>query len=486
MPNTIAQSKARLTGAYSPAARFAALAAFIVMVFLIGGGSRHDVPVLIILRPLAALFLAYAVAGMTAEQWRLIRVPMLLLAALGLVIWLQLVPLPPSFWSGLPAREPVAEMERALGMEGLWRPLSMSPAKTWNALFSLLVPAAALALFAIQEAEGRRQLWTVVLAMALVSALVGVIQITTGALYFHAFSPPGYAAGLFANRNHQGVLLAAMLLVAAWQFAAIRPRQSGAGMKGLLALAPLVFLVPMIFLAGSRAGLICAGIGILLAMALIAQAPLVPQTFSFGKRVRLSRTATLGGIGLAMAALVGLVILSSRALALDRLFDDAALEDLRWQVLPVLRDMTGDLWTWGAGFGSFEFVYRLYEPVALLGPKYLNNAHNDWLQFVIEGGLPAILILLAALVAVAIKTLGAWRAEAGELRRRRLMAAGVLLLFAVGSLVDYPVRVPSVMVVVAFAFATLWIEREPQSGQPNPASGTTRGSRNARGRWANH
>jgi len=72
------------------------------------------------------------------------------------------------------------------------------------------------------------------------------------------------------------------------------------------------------------------------------------------------------------------------------------------------------------------------------------------------------------------------------LRRRRLMAAGVLLLFAVGSLVDYPVRVPSVMVVVAFAFATLWIEREPQSGQPNPASGTTRGSRNARGRWANH
>jgi O-antigen ligase len=376
---------------------------------------------------------------------------------------LQLVPLPPSFWTGLPAREPVVAMGQALGMDDLWRPLSLSPAKTWNALFALVVPAAALALFAIQEPEGQRQIWPVILLMVLLSALLGVLQITTGAFYFHAFSPTGYASGLFANRNHQGVVLATMLLVAAWLFAAIRPRQRGAGMKGLLALGPLIFLVPMVFLAGSRAGLICAAIGLLLAMGLIAQAPLVPQTFAFGKRIRLSRTALLGGIGLVLAALATLVILSSRALALDRLFDDGALEDLRWQVFPVLREMTGDLLVWGAGFGSFEYVYRIYEPITLLGPKYLNNAHNDWLQFVIEGGLPALLILAAAVAAFVVRGLAAWRAEAGELRRRRLMAVGVLLLLAVASLVDYPVRVPSVMVLAALAFATLWVEREPMS-----------------------
>lgn len=468
MPSTIALTKARFTGVYSPAARFAALAVFVVLVFLLGGSSRHDVPALMILRPMAAIFLAYAAAGLSGEQWRIIRLPMLLLAALALVIWLQLVPLPPSLWTGLPGREPVVEMGQALGMEDLWRPLSLAPAKTWNALFSLLVPAAALALFALQEPEGRRQVWTVVLLMALVSAFVGVLQITTGALYFHAFSPAGYATGLFANRNHQGVLLAAMLVVAAWQFGAIRPRQSGAGMKALLALAPLVFLVPMIFLAGSRAGLICAAIGLLLAMMMIAQAPILPQTFTFGKRARISKTALLGGIGLALAALAALVIVSSRALALDRLFDDSALEDLRWRVLPVLAEMSGDFAGWGAGFGSFEYVYRIYEPVALLGPKYLNNAHNDWLQFVIEGGSPAIAVLLVAILAVAGKTVAAWRAEAGELRRRRLMSAGVLLLLAVASLVDYPVRVPSIMALLALAFATLWIDRKPMSG---PAPG---------------
>ncbi|UIP07365.1 O-antigen ligase family protein [Erythrobacter sp. SDW2] len=472
MPTMTAQPKTRLSRFYSPTARFAALASFVVLLFVLGGSSRHDVPSLVILRPLAALFLAYAAAGMTREQWRLVRVPILLLAALALVIWLQLVPLPPSLWSGLPGRQPIAEMGQALGMDGLWRPLSMSPAKTWNALFSLLVPAAALALFAIQEPEGRRQVWSVVLVMALVSAALGVLQITTGAFYFHAFSPSGYATGLFANRNHQGVLLAAMLLVAAWQFGAIRPRQSGAGMKGLLALAPLVFLVPVIFLAGSRAGLICAGLGLLLAMGLIAQAPLVPQNFALGKQVRLSRTALLGGLGLFLAALVGIVILSSRALALDRLFDDGALENLRVQVFPTLTEMAGDMVVWGSGFGSFEYVYRIYEPVALLGPKYLNNAHNDWLQFVIEGGLPAVVILLGSVLAMGVKTFAAWRAEAGELRRRRLMAAGIMLLLAVASLVDYPVRVPSVMVVAALAFATLWIEREPlSSGQPEGREG---------------
>lgn len=466
MHSTIATTQPRFATLYSPTASFAALAGFVVLVFLLGGGSRHDVPALIILRPLAALFLAYAMAGMTGEQWRLIRVPMLLLAALALVIWLQLVPLPPSLWTGLPAREPIVEMGRALGMDGLWRPLSMAPAKTWNALFSLLVPAAALALFAIQEPEGRRQIWTVVLAMALISALIGVAQITTGQFYFHAFSPAGYATGLFANRNHQGVLLAAMLLLAAWQFAAVRPRQRGAGMKGLLALAPLVFLVPMIFLAGSRAGLICAGLGLLLAVGLIAQAPLVPQSFSIGRRVQLSRNALLGGLGLFFAALVGVVVLSSRALALDRLFDDGALENLRWQVLPTLTDMAGDQLVWGSGFGAFEYVYRIYEPVALLGPKYLNNAHNDWLQYVIEGGLPAVLVLLAAILAFAGKSIAAWRSDSGELRRRRLMAAGVLLLFAVASLVDYPVRVPSIMVVVALACGTLWIDHERPAEAP--------------------
>lgn len=467
MPRSPAQSRTWLTRLYSPTARFAALAGFVVIVFLIGGGSRHDVPSLVILRPLAAMFLAYAVAGMTVEQWRVIRGPMLLLAALVLVIFLQLVPLPPSFWTGLPARGPIDQMGQVLGMEGLWRPLSMAPAKTWNALFSLIVPAAGLALFAIQEPEGRKQVWTVVLMMALASALLGVLQITTGAFYFHAFSPAGYATGLFANRNHQGVLLATMLLVSAWQFCAIRPRQSGAGMKGLLALAPLVFLIPVIFLAGSRAGLITAAIGLLLAMALIAQAPLVPQTFTIGKSFKLSRKGLLGAIGLGFAALAGIVALSSRALALDRLFDDGALENLRWQVFPTLREMAGDMFVWGSGFGSFEYAYRIYEPVSLLGPKYLNNAHNDWLQFVIEGGLPATLILLVAVLAFFAKGFAAWRAEPGELRRRRLMAAGVLSLLGVGSLVDYPVRVPSVMVVVALAFATLWLEREPQSGTPS-------------------
>jgi O-antigen ligase len=455
---------ARTSGPYSPFARFAALAVFVVLVFLLGGGSRHDVPVLIILRPLAALFLAYALAGMSGEQWRLIRLPMLLLLTLALVIWWQLVPLPPSLWGSLPAREPVMEMGQALGMEGLWRPLSLSPAKTWNALFALLVPAAALALFAIQEPEGRRQIWTVALAMSLVSAFLGVLQITTGSFYFHAFSPAGYATGLLANRNHQGVLLACMLLVTAWQFAAVRPRQRGAGVKGLLALAPLVFLVPVIFLAGSRAGLICAGIGLLLAMGLIVQAPLVPQSFALSKRVKLSRSLVMGSIGLLFALLTAVVVVSSRALALDRLFDDGALENLRWQVLPTLLEMAHDLFVWGSGFGSFEYVYRIYEPVTLLGPKYLNNAHNDWLQFVIEGGLPAVLILLSAIVVAAGHTFAAWRAEAGELRRRRLMAAGVLLLLGVASVVDYPVRVPSVMMLAALAFATLLIKREPMAG----------------------
>lgn len=452
------------TRLYSERARFIALVAFLALVFLLGGSSRHDIPGLIVLRPAAALFLAYALAGMTGDQWRALRAPFLLLAALAALIWVQLVPLPPSLWIGLPAREPIAAMGEALGMGDLWRPLTMSPAKTWNALFSLVVPAAALALFAILAPDDRRRTWSIILFIALISAGFGVLQILggrAGTLYFYPFTPQGFASGLFANRNHQGVFLAAAMAIAAWQFASIAPRDPKAKLKGFLALAPLVLLIPMVFLTGSRAGLICAALAFVFALWMLSQAPLIPARIEVGRRRSVSRRTVLLLVALGSAALASIIIASSRALALDRMMDDQALEDLRWKIFPILQEMAADMIVWGSGFGAFEFVYKVYEPVELLGPKYLNNAHNDWLQFIIEGGLVGIIILVLFIAGAAMRGYQAWRGQAGDSQRRRLMAFAVVALFGVGSLVDYPLRTPSIMALFAIACATLWMARDP-------------------------
>ena len=46
--------------------------------------------------------------------------------------------------------------------------------------------------------------------------------------------------------------------------------------------------------------------------------------------------------------------------------------------------------------GAFEKVFQANEPDALLGPVFLNHAHNDWLEAVITGGLPAAALLVIA------------------------------------------------------------------------------------------
>mgnify|MGYP007125385276 CR=1 FL=1 len=79
----------------------------------------------------------------------------LAVAALALTI-AHLVPLPPAIWSQLPGRELVSEIDRAAGLGDVWRPLSLTPGATWNALHAQLVPLAALVLGA---QLGRDDLW---------------------------------------------------------------------------------------------------------------------------------------------------------------------------------------------------------------------------------------------------------------------------------------------------------------------------------------
>ena len=466
-----AAAHAMKSGVYSPKARWIALVAFVLVAFLLGGSSRHDVTSLIVLRPLSALFLVYALIGMSREAWREFRGLFLLLIALVVLIWVQLIPLPPSIWASLPAREAVAALGEAMGMADLWRPITLSPFKTWNTLFSLVVPAAALALFAIQEDDARRKVWIVLVIAALGTIALGILQILGGrgsTLYFYAYTQPGYAAGLYSNRNHQGVFLATMLVVSAWWFASLKPREPQAALKGFMALAPVVLIIPAIFLAGSRAGLICAALAAPVALWLVGTAPLMPETFTFGRKRKISRKFVMGAFAGLLVALVGVIALSSRALALNRLLADESLEDLRWDVLPVLTEMAGAMFVSGSGFGAFEYAYKIYEPDSLLSPKYLNNAHNDWMQFAIEGGFVAIAILLLLIAGIALKALKAWRSDQSELRRRRLMAVAVIGLFGIASAVDYPLRTPSLMAFFTIACATVWMGA--QSVQPESNS----------------
>jgi O-antigen ligase len=91
----------------------------------------------------------------------------------------------------------------------------------------------------------------------------------------------------------------------------------------------------------------------------------------------------------------------------------------------------------------------------MLERAYVNNAHNDLLQVVLEGGLPATLVLLAFLAWLAYRTRQVWARKDGP--PDLLARLGTMLAFMIlaGSTVDYPLRTPFVMIFAVIGVA--WI-----------------------------
>jgi O-antigen ligase len=147
-----------------------------------------------------------------------------------------------------------------------------------------------------------------------------------------------------------------------------------------------------------------------------------------------------------------LFALSDRLPGLNRFFDDSIGQDMRFRALPTIWAMARDFGAAGAGMGSFERVYYAFETDANLQAPYLNMAHNDWLQLVIEGGAPLVLLALAAIATIAIAITRLGRVD----RPGSVAAAGIAAILGIASVFDYPLRTPTLQVIAVVLAAMAW------------------------------
>jgi hypothetical protein len=418
---------------------FVVSALLLVVLGLFGGASRADElqQFLVAVAALAAIGAALWPLDLAAlREGRGVLIAIALAYALLLI---QLVPLPPAMWARLPGHDLYAAVARATGSSG-WRPLSLAPDLTLNALAGLL-PATAFGLLALMlDFRGRLRLAYWLVGLACASALLGLVQLAAGGTSWHLFrtSSADSAVGLFANRNHQAVLMALTLPILA-ALVTIRLREGarpGAALAGASAIAALLLLA--IAGTGSRMGLLLGAIGLGAAIAIHLlcrdRAALV-----------VSRRPGLwaGGIAAALVALVPIGLLIARSGALERLTSPDALDETRVVALKPMIEAARAFMPFGAGFGTFDPVYQRFEPNALLSTIYLNQAHNEPVQLAIEGGAAALLLLALFL---------SWwlRASARAMRPREsvprramgIAAASAPLILMLSSLVDYPLRTP--------------------------------------------
>ncbi|MFC4294428.1 tyrosine-protein kinase family protein [Novosphingobium tardum] len=164
---------------------------------------------------------------------------------------LQLLRLPPSLWTALPGRGDIAAALDLAGSGATWQPLSISPPRTFASLLSLVPPLLMMAATASASPATRRTLLQTLVELVLLSALVGMAQVATGAevLRFYSNSHMGYLTGFQANRNAQADVLAiAVMGTAALYYDHSSRRSAG------WAISCVVMLLLALLLTGSRAG----------------------------------------------------------------------------------------------------------------------------------------------------------------------------------------------------------------------------------------
>ena len=419
----------------------------VVLAMLFGAGGIQEWSDAVV--QLAALpLLAWALFKLTPSQlgrggqWAIV----LLCAILALPL-LQLIPLPPSLWSSLPGRREFASAYEAVGMALPWLPISLDPSATWLGLLSLL-PATAIFLAMLSlESRSRRILIALVFIVAFISVLLDLQQTWDGPnspLRFYASTERFRAVGFFANSNHNAAFLySAIPFIIAWAIGLVldhrRNRAIGLALLALLALT-------VIF--GQATALSRAGMGLLFVAGLSGL--LLAWRHDRGQSGRRLLRFAIGGnlVALLLAFQFGFVAFMQRA-------EGQGIEDIRWPVARITSQAAIANLPFGSGFGTFVPVYEKFAPRTLLADTYVNHAHNDWLELWLTGGAPAIILIVGFLAWFAAATFRVWSGgrPGGPVLDLALAQAAsiVIVLLLLHSVVDYPLRIPTLSVLFAIA-----------------------------------
>ncbi len=426
---------------------FYLLAAILLFAPLIKGGNR-PLP-LLALELAAVLLLAYPLVRPVFRQ-RLSTSLLLGLALLMLLPVLQLLPMPFSMWQTLPGREVYAGALSAFGTTTNTHPLSLLPMATEVAWLALLPPLAVFLVAVSLPETALRKCVYLFIAMATAQAIYALVQFGGGATTTFRTSQGdiGTGVGTYVNRNHLAGMLA-MALPLSLGLLASRVGHAGENLryrsKSLLrriavSLNParlnqtLIFsAISIVILLGaifsrSRTGIMLAMLGIFLTAILYG--------FRIGGRRSTNLVTVFSVIGLALAVEVGL------APVLERFSAEAALEDARWSIFGSSITALGQFFPFGSGLGTFPDIYRRFQPAEI--SLFVNHAHNDYIEYLFEGGLMAAVVILLFLFAYVrawprLLRLQHW----GTLSFMQAGAGIGLLLMALHGLTDYNWHIPA-------------------------------------------
>jgi O-antigen ligase len=407
---------------------------------------------------------------------RMHRIALLLLLLLPL---LQLLPVPGQIAEALPGREAhtAARLLAARGGDTGLVAVSLYFRDSLAAWLLLLLPVTTY--LAVREFSSRQiqRLLVLVLAGAAFQSVMGLMQFGGGPdspFYLgmeHAHF--GSAVGTYTSRNNYvGYLYLSLMIVLALYMATLgrhrhRNRHqnlrqrlnylaSTQGHKALLLGAFILLLLLAIVFSRSRAGIGLTILGVVLSTAVFAR--------------RIGGDNVYGLTGSIIAIATGIAVGIGLTPVLDRFSAMDPLSSGRWTIYEGTLRAIGEFLPLGSGAGTFRATFYTFQSLSQ-AEFTINRAHNDYLEWVYIGGLPAACLIVLFLAIYIMRWPRLWQpGHWGEFRYLQIGAGLGMFLMLLHEFVDYNLMTPANMAIFAF-FAGIFFHdyREPRRG-PRPGT----------------
>ena len=434
---------------------------YLGLCLLLGGGSAAALWANVLLQVLAVpiLFWAFSRQGMALSGPGRQLVALL---SIGLLIpVVQLVPLSPAVWTGLPGREGVAAGFNLLGQPLPWLPISLAPYGTIAAVLWLLPAFAILLALLRRGVASPAALAATIIGIMVLSVLVGALQITGGRdsfWYFYDITNYGVTVGFFANANHMATLLIATLPFLCASYASMAregrsPRNPG---------PRLIMLV--------GAGLLVA-VGLVINGSLAGVGLMVPVALASIMLLRKQKPPRW------ILPVLAIITIASTVVVMSGWFDNNLLGQAaytsslsRYTAYKTSLAAALDYFPFGSGLGTFASIYRTYENPEQVTSTYMNHAHSDYIELFLETGVLGVLLIGLFLWWWLRQTITIWRSKEREPYARAATIASAAIL--AHSFVDYPLRTVAIASILAVCCALM--------ASPKVLSGRSTAASNAR------
>lgn len=424
------------------------LGVFLFLCLILGGTSQDIIAVKLPLYIVSLVMIVLALTSKTrAPLAELYKMPELFLSLLILIYFLYLVPLPPGIWTELTGRATVEKGFASLGAQLPWLPLSLSPEKTLHSTFNFLPLVAISLIFRLQASSTEKANALLALTfMGVFSVIFGILQITGNeGLYIYEFTNKGRPVGFFSNANHQACFLAMILplsLLLCFRPNIILPRGSAESNKfKIFGACAAIIIIIGILLTNSLAGYL---------FLFITLAPCLLVIFW---RHKSSKYAIVCVVLIGVVFVFDFIFLGNH---LGELVNEFSSESTvsRSEIFRNSLEAQKNYGFFGSGPGSFLDVYFQYENREIMTLSFAPQAHNDYLQFVLELGVGGM-FFIGMCFGWSLKRIRKFFNSMHIRNRFQIVIALALSCPLIHSVIDYPMRTMAISVLFFILLLTL-------------------------------